>query len=102
MGPTRSRFRLAAFRAVEENPDRKIIAEIFKTVFHSGGDKQEIMRAKLPAFAGTNEVTGAANNYVDFITRMRTLRIVAPRCVKLHGKGPVVEERDGTFSLRLR
>src|SRR5437667_100956 len=61
MRPTRSRLCLAAFRAVEENPDRKIIAEIFKAMFHCGGDKQEIMRGKLPAFARTNEVTCATN-----------------------------------------
>ena len=86
--PARSRLCLAAFRAVEENPDRKIIAEIFKAMFHSGGDKQEIMRGKLPAFARTNEVTGATNDYVDFITLMRTLRIVAPRRVSFTVRVP--------------
>ena len=99
---TGSRLRLAAFRAVEENPDRKVVAEILKTMFHSGGDKQEIVGPKLPTFARAHEIAGAADDDIDLIARVRSLWIAAARRVKFHGKCPVLEQRDGTFSLRLR
>src|SRR2546430_1597996 len=73
MRPTKSLLRLAAFRAVEEDPERKVIAEIFKTMLHSSWDKQEIVGPKLPTLARANEITGTADNNIDFIARMRCL-----------------------------
>src|SRR5205809_4134626 len=99
---TKSLLRLAAFRAVEKNPECKVIAEIFKTMFHPGGDKQEIVRSKLPAFARANEITGAADDNIDFIARMRCLEITPTWRVQLHGKCSVLKQCDGTLSLRLR
>jgi hypothetical protein len=102
MRPTKSLLRLAAFRAVEEDPERKVIAEIFKTMLHSGGDKQEIVGPKLPVFARAGKIAGAADDNVDLIARVWSLWIGTARRVEFHGKGPVLEERDRTFSLRLR
>ena len=99
---TKSIFRLAAFRAVEENPKRKVIAEIFKTMFHPGGDEQEIVGPKLPTLARANEIAGAADDNVDLIARVRTLRIATARRLKFDGKCPTLEQRDGPFPLRLR
>src|SRR5437773_4717671 len=99
---TKSLLCLAAFRAVEENPKRKVIAEIFKTMFHPGGDKQEIVGPKLPTLARANEITGAADDNIDFIARMRCLEVTPTWRIQFHGKGSVLEERDGTFPLRLR
>ena len=99
---TKSIFRLAAFRAVEENPKRKVIAEIFKTMFHPGGDKQEIVGPKLPTLARANEIARAADDNIDFIARVRCLGITPTWRVQLHGKCSVLKQCDGTLSLRLR
>jgi len=71
-------------------------------MFHSGGDKQEIVRPKLPEFARAEKIAGAADDNIDLVARVRSLRIATARRIKFHGKGPVLEQRDGTFSLRLR
>src|SRR5436190_10449990 len=102
MRPTRSLLRLSAFRAVKENPERKVVAEVFKTMLHPGGDKQEIVGPKLPTLARANEITGAADNNIVFVTRVRSLRIATARRVKFDGKCPVLKQCDGTLSLRLR
>ena len=99
---TKSLLCLAAFRAVEENPKRKVIAEIFKTMFYPGGDKQEIVRPKLPTLARANEIAGAADDNVDLIARVRTLRIATARRIQFHGKCSVLKQYDETFWLRLR
>src|SRR6266480_1489870 len=102
MRPTRSLLRLAAFRAVKENPERKVVAEVFKTMLHSRWDKQEIVRPKLPTLVGAEKIARTADNNIDFVTRVRSLRIATARRVKFHCKCPVLEQRDGTFPLRLR
>jgi hypothetical protein len=62
---------LSAFRSVKEDPHCEVIAEIFKSMFHSRGNKQEIVRSKLPALTRANEITGAADNNIDFIATDR-------------------------------
>ena len=49
-----------------------------------------------------NEITGAADNDIDFIAAMRDLGIVPARRVEFHGEGTVLEQRDGTFLMRFR
>jgi hypothetical protein len=71
-------------------------------MFHSRGNKQEIVRSKLPALTRANEITGAADNNIDFIAAMRYLGIVPARRLEFHGEGAVLEQRDGTFLLRFR
>ena len=71
-------------------------------MFHSGGDKQEIVRPKLPEFARAEKIAGAADDDVDLIARVRSLGIAPTWRIKFNGKCPVLEQRDGTFSLRLR
>src|SRR5439155_14842492 len=99
---TKSLLCLAAFRAVEENPECKVVAEIFKTMFHPGGDEQEIVRPKLPTLARANEIARAADDNIDFVARVRSLRIAPTWRVQLHGKCSVLKQCDGTFPLRLR
>src|SRR5690349_21706032 len=75
---------------------------MLKTMFHSGGDKQEVVRSKFSALARANDFTGAADHHVAFVAAMRCLRIVFSRGVQFYDQGAVLEERDGTFLLRLR
>ena len=102
MRPTKSLLRLAAFRAVEEDPERKVIAEIFKTMLHSGWDKQEIVGPKLPTLARAGKIASAVDDNVDLIARVWSLRIGTTWRIQFHGKCSVLKQRDGTFSLRLR
>ena len=75
---------LAALRPVKEDPDGEVIAEVFEPMFDSGGCEQDISwRESLPS-AITNEFAGALGHNIDFVARMRRLRIVAARRVKLY------------------
>jgi hypothetical protein len=47
------------------------------------------VRSKLPAPTRANEITGAADNNVDFVATMRYLDR-PPRRVEFHGEGAVV------------
>jgi hypothetical protein len=67
---------------------REIIAEIFKSMFHSRGNQREIVRSKLPALTRANEITAAADNNIDFIAAMRYLGIVPARRVEFQVSVP--------------
>jgi hypothetical protein len=84
----------AAFGPIKENPNRKIIAEVFKTVFDASGREQNIVRRKWLSRAAADKVTAALGDDVKFILGMRSLGIAATRRVKLHDQRAVLEQSD--------
>src|SRR5260370_39053982 len=55
----------AAFRSIEEDPDRKIIGEIFKTMFDARGCKQDIVGHEGLASGATNKISAALGDDID-------------------------------------
>src|SRR5205814_8068309 len=91
---------LAAFRPVKENPDRKVIAEVFKTVFDSRGRKQNIVLSEGLSRSAADKLSAALRNDVNLIERVRRLRIAAARRVELHHQRAMFEQQYGLLALR--
>jgi hypothetical protein len=78
-----ARLRLAAFRAVEDNPQGKI-GEVLEPVFLPGGSEEKVTLAKVHTLSLMNKVALAVRDYVDLIARVWSLGICIPGRVKLH------------------
>lgn len=88
-----------AFRAIEENPYREVLAEVLKAVFDFGGDEQNVVRSKCLAHSAANKLAGALRHDVDFIARVRSLRIAPARRIELYHQRTVFEERHRALAL---
>jgi len=71
----RSVRQLAAGRTVEDHPDRKVVAELFETVFGSRGDEQAIARLERIASAIVEQDASTGDDDVDLVLRMRRLPV---------------------------
>jgi len=82
---------LAAFRAIKKDPDREVLTEILKAMFDARRGKQDIVRTKSLASAAANQLSAAAHDDVNFVTRMRCLRVLAARRIKLNHQRAMLE-----------
>ena len=92
----------AAFGPIKENPDRKVIAEVLKTMFCTGRGEQEVMGRKCLPRGATYKLTTALRHDVNFIARMRHLQIRAAWLGQLNYEGTMFEQRDVVFALGTR
>src|SRR5260370_15125473 len=90
----------AAFRTIKENPDRKIIAEVFKTVFDSRGREQNVVWREGLSRSAADKLSAALRDDVNFVQRMERLRITAARRVELHDQRAEFEQQHGLLALR--
>ncbi len=90
----------AAFRSVKENPDGKIFTEILEPVFDAGRDKQHIIFLECLSRCAADELSGAVGDHINFIARMRRLRISSARGIEFSDERAVLEKRDYAFFLR--
>jgi len=81
---------LAAFRTIKEDPDRKVLTEIFKAMFDAGRGDRTSWRLKA-GVARRRQIRAAAGHDVDFVSRVGSLRVVAVRRVQLHTSEPWFE-----------
>jgi hypothetical protein len=79
----------ATLGAVENHPDREIVAEIFKAMSHAGGNEQQIGFAKGFAYLAADKFTAAARDDVNFVLSVRRLRIAAARRINFNQQTPM-------------
>ena len=91
---------LATFRPIKENPDRKIIAEVFKTVFDCRGYEQNVVWDKGLSRSAADKLSTALRDDVNLVERMWCLRIAAARRVELHDQRAMFEQQHGLLALR--
>ena len=84
---------LAAFRAVEENPNCKVLTEIFEAMLDTGSREQNILRFEALASTVADECPFALRYDIDFIARVWRLGIAFARRVELYDQRTVFEER---------
>ena len=82
-GP-RLRWHLAASLAPEDNPRRKIIGEVLKSVFNSGFDKDYVVWLEPTSLAALDELPTAADDDIQFVLLMRPLSIFPIRGVEAY------------------
>jgi hypothetical protein len=92
----------AAFGSIKENPDRKVIAEVLKSMFGSGRGKQEVMGRKCLPRGATNKLATALRHDVNLIARMRHLEVRAAWLGQLNYEGTMFEQHDVVFALGTR
>jgi hypothetical protein len=91
---------LAAFRAVEENPNCKVFTEVFEPVFDIGRDEEDVVRFEALAGAVADELATALRYDIDFIARVGCLGITSARRVEFHDQRTVFEECYRALALR--
>src|SRR5437016_4040758 len=70
---------LATFGSIKENPNCKIVGEVFEPVCSSRSSKQNIVRLETFPRVSTNEFACSVRYYINFISRMWRPIIVAAR-----------------------
>src|SRR5258708_13256696 len=91
---------LAGLRQIKENPGRKIVAEVFKTVFDSRGYEQNVVGGEGLPRSAADKLSTALSDDVNLVERMRCLRILAARRVELHDQRAMFEQQHGLLALR--
>ena len=91
---------LATFRPVEHDPRREIIAELLEAVRDARRHEQEFTGPECRARIAADEFTGACNDHVHLVARVRLLRIVAARRIELDAQRAVRGELDKTLAVR--
>ena len=90
----------SAFRSIEQHPQRQVAGEVFKPVFDARGREQDIRWSKLPAVVAANVLTGASGHEINFVARVRLLRIDAARRVDLDQQTAMLENGGKALSFR--
>jgi hypothetical protein len=89
----------AAFGPVEENPDGKVVREVFETVFDAGGNEHHVMRLKRLPSLPANEFTSALRDYIDFVAGMWRLWINDVRSIQFGYERTMLEHGNDVFFL---
>src|SRR5882672_6964076 len=98
--PSSAGVSLAAFRAVKENPNRKVFTEVLEAVFDIGSDEKDIVRFAALAGAVADEVAPALCYDIDFIARVWCLGIASARRVEFYDQRTVFEQGHRALALR--
>jgi len=89
----------AAFGPVEENPDCKVVREVFETVRDAGGNEQHVMRLKRLTSPSANKFTSALRDYINFVARMWRLWINDARSIQFGYERTMLEDSNDVFFL---
>jgi hypothetical protein len=76
---------------IKENPEEQIFREVHEPVDGSSGYEEEIAWPNLLPHAVVQEFAVSLHYNVDFVTRMRLLRVDIPRRKNLHDKASVLK-----------
>src|SRR5712691_2300455 len=90
---------LATLRPIKENPDRKIIAEVFKTVFDARGYEQNVVWGEGSSRSAADKLSAALRDDVNLVERMWSLWIAGARRVELHDQRAMFEQQNRLLAL---
>ena len=68
-------------------------------MFDAGGGKQNVIHLRRFARPAVNKFSAALRDNINFIARMRRLRIAAARDIELDYEGTVLEQSDRALAL---
>jgi hypothetical protein len=89
----------ATLGPIEENPDRKVVREVFEAVLDAGGNEQHVMRLKRLACPSANKFTSALRDYINFVAGMWRLWINDVRSIQFGYERTMLEDRNDVFFL---
>jgi len=88
----------AAFGSEKKDPDRKVIAEIFKAMFDAGRGEKDVLGGKRLSLTAGNKLSAALRHDVYLIARVWLLEIDAPRLGQLDYEGTMFKHHDIMFA----
>jgi hypothetical protein len=89
----------AAFGPIKEYPDRKVLAEVLKSMLSSGRSKQDVVGGERLSSGAADKLAAALRHNVNFVTRMRHLEIRSARLGQLNYEGAMFEQHDVMLAL---
>src|ERR1041385_7892845 len=98
----RSAIALAPRRAIEDHPGPEVVGELLEPVSRAGRHKEHVPGRETMADRPVHEPATAILDHVDFVLRMRVLRILPARRVQPDPQGSMLERLDVLLGRRLR
>src|ERR1700722_1237979 len=92
--------RFSAGRSIEYDPRREVLRKMFEPMLDARRYEHRVAAGKFRTFAGDDEFARSGNHEIDFIARVRRLRIGADRRVDLHDERAVRERLDEALAVR--